>query len=87
MRFATLLALTLTATLGYSAAVPNAAAISKDNQLNARSCDCECLSHCNEDCANGFALNPIGQGLCGLTCGDSCGCGPNEVCCTNGQVC
>ncbi|KAK9769988.1 hypothetical protein SCAR479_13313 [Seiridium cardinale] len=36
--------------------------------LQARSCDCSCNADCATNCANGFGSNPVGQGLCVLTC-------------------
>ena len=41
-------------------------------------CHCSCVKECQNNCANGFEENPIGEGLCILVCPDSCGCGENQ---------
>ena len=35
---------------------------------------CACYSPCVNDCENGFEENPVGEGLCILSCKNSCGC-------------
>ncbi|KAF1970695.1 hypothetical protein BU23DRAFT_556652 [Bimuria novae-zelandiae CBS 107.79] len=55
--------------------------------LQQRACDCNCQSDCGTNCANGFPTNPIGYSACILACGDTCGCGSNTICCTDGSSC
>ena len=40
-----------------------------------KKCSCNCVKSCYSNCANGFGINPVGQGLCSLGCPGSCGCG------------
>ncbi|KAL2868375.1 uncharacterized protein BJX67DRAFT_350639 [Aspergillus lucknowensis] len=50
--------------------------------LEKRDCSCSCVDDCSTNCPafGGTAGSQIAQGLCLATCGDSCGCGPTEVC-------
>ncbi|CAM1508992.1 Fc.00g027310.m01.CDS01 [Cosmosporella sp. VM-42] len=45
------------------------------NTLIERECDCDGYIACSDNCANGFALNSVGQGACILACSDANGCG------------
>lgn len=45
-------------------------------------CSCSCVGSCEKKCTafGGTAGTQISQGMCLVTCEDSCGCGPTELC-------
>jgi hypothetical protein len=54
----------------------------RHNNLEARDCECSCVDDCNSNCGSfgGTPGSQLAAGLCLVTCGDSCGCGGDEVC-------
>ncbi|KAL2860743.1 uncharacterized protein BJX67DRAFT_368006 [Aspergillus lucknowensis] len=81
MRFTTITASLLICLSGtLAASIPSADAL--DALLEKRDCSCTCVDACSNNCSafGGTAGSQISAGLCLVTCGDSCGCGPTEVC-------
>ncbi|KAE8362695.1 hypothetical protein BDV27DRAFT_159518 [Aspergillus caelatus] len=82
MRFTTI-------TMSFLVALPSALAASipaphtfNTPVLDKRDRACSYVDDCRTNCAafGGTPGSQLAQGLCLATCGDSCGCGPTEVC-------
>lgn len=73
-------ALLLAALTGQALGAPAFTPATEDTGLLEKRCDCACNVACQKNCQNGFALNPIGVGVCVLGCAPNCGCSENSKC-------
>lgn len=77
---ASITTLLLAALTGQALGAPAMASPADDGSLLDKRCDCKCNVDCQRNCQNGFALNPIGVGVCVLGCAPNCGCSENSKC-------
>lgn len=78
---ATITTLLLAALTGQALGAPAIGSpATEDGSLLDKRCDCTCNVNCQRNCQNGFALNPIGVGVCVLGCAPNCGCSENSKC-------